>query len=98
LIRAGANKKRALSIALLSGLVEPIGAIIGIFVIQVLGGGDVIIGWALGFASGVMTYVTIDELIPVAHEYCSLKHKHVISTGLLIGMVFAQLLSLIIPI
>jgi ZIP family zinc transporter len=97
LIRAGAKKRRALSIALMSGLVEPIGAILGIFVIQALGGGDLIIGWGLGFASGVMTYVTIDELIPVAHEYCSLPHKHIISTGLLVGMVFAQLLSLVIP-
>ena len=98
LLRAGANKWRALGLAVLSGVVEPIGAIIGIIVIQSLGGGDMIIGWGLAFAAGVMTYVTIDELIPVAHQYCSLTQKHVISTGLLLGMLFAQVLSLIISV
>lgn len=30
-----------------------------------------------------MTYITADELIPVAHEY---GHKHVVSVGLLSGI------------
>jgi zinc transporter ZupT len=55
-----------------------------------------IVGWGLGFAAGVMTYVTIDELIPVAHEYCTLDNKHMVSSGLLIGMVFAMVLGLIL--
>ena len=55
-----------------------------------------IVGWGLGFAAGVMTYVTIDELIPVAHEYCTLDHKHMVSSGLLIGMLFAMVLGLIL--
>jgi ZIP family zinc transporter len=98
LLRAGANKWRALGLSILSGIVEPIGAIIGMIVIQALGGSNLIIGWGLAFAAGVMTYVTIDELIPVAHQYCSLNHKHIISTGLLLGMLFAQTLSLVISV
>jgi zinc transporter ZupT len=43
-----------------------------------------------------MTYITIDELIPIAHEYCSLDHKHRVSTGLLIGMVFAMVVGLLL--
>ena len=98
LVKAGVNKWRALGLSLLSGVVEPIGALLGLVIIQGFGAGPEIVGYGLGFASGVMTYVTIDELIPVAHQYCSLDHKHVVSTGLLIGAVFAQLLSVILPI
>lgn len=53
-------------------------------------------GFLMGFAAGVMTYVTIDELIPVAHEFCSLDHKHMVSTGLLSGIIFAMLLGLVL--
>jgi zinc transporter ZupT len=70
--------------------------LIGALIIASLGTN--IVGWGLGFAAGVMTYVTIDELIPVAHEYCSLDHKHMVSSGLLIGMIFAMLLGLILHI
>lgn len=98
LIRAGAKKWRALGLALLSGIVEPVGAIIGIVVFQTLGGSNSLIGWGLAFAAGIMTYITIDELIPVAHQYCSLTQKHVISTGLLLGMLFAQILSLVVTV
>ena len=92
LIQAGVPKWRAVGIATLGGLMEPLGAMLGAFIISVSGAS--IIGWGLGFAAGVMTYVTIDELIPIAHEYCSLDHKPMVSTGLLIGMVFAMVLGL----
>jgi len=98
LIRAGAMEWRALGLALLSGIVEPVGAIIGIVVFQTLGGSNSLIGWGLAFAAGIMTYIPIDELIPVAHQYCSLTQKHVISTGLLLGMLFAQILSLVVTV
>jgi ZIP family zinc transporter len=96
LIQSGFSKFRAIGLALASGMMEPIGALVGSTIIQYLGGGNNIIGWSLGFASGVMIYVTIDELIPVAHEYCSIIHKHLVSTGLLIGMIFAQILTIIL--
>jgi zinc transporter ZupT len=44
-----------------------------------------------------MIYITVDELIPVAHEYCSLDHKHIVSTGVIVGIMFAQLMSLLVP-
>lgn len=92
LIKAGVPKWRAVGLATLGGLMEPLGALLGAVIISNFG--IDIIGWSLGFAAGVMTYVTIDELIPVAHEYCSMDHKHMVSTGLLIGMVFAMVLGL----
>ena len=98
LIKSGVNKWKAVGLALLSGMMEPIGAILGSALLYYFQNTTSIVGWGLGFASGVMTYVTIDELIPIAHEYCTLSHKHVVSTGLLIGMIVAQLLSLILNI
>jgi zinc transporter, ZIP family len=94
LIKAGVRKWRAVGLATLSGLMEALGALIGVFIIAAFGTG--IVGWMLGFAAGVMTYITIDELIPIAHEYCSLDHKHMVSSGLLIGMVLAMILGLIL--
>ena len=94
LLQAGVSKKRALGIAILGGLVEPVGALLGAVIISYFGVD--IVGWGLGFAAGVMTYVTIDELIPIAHEYCTLDHKHMVSTGLLIGMMFAMIVGLLI--
>jgi ZIP family zinc transporter len=94
LIRSGVKKWRAVGLATLSGLMEAVGALFGVIVISIFGVD--IVGWGLGFAAGVMTYVTIDELIPVAHEYCSLDHKHMVSSGLLVGMVFAMILGLVL--
>jgi zinc transporter, ZIP family len=94
LINAGVNKWRAVGLATLSGLMEAVGALIGVIIIA--SAGMNIIGWGLGFAAGVMTYVTIDELIPIAHEYCTLDHKHMVSSGLLLGMLFAMILGLVL--
>ena len=52
-----------------------------------------IIGYSLVFAAGVMTYITADELIPVAHEY---GFKHIVSVGLLLGIIFALLVDVLL--
>jgi len=93
LASGGLDKRRAARVAFLSGMTEPLGALLGSAFISLMGGGDRIIGTCLAFAAGVMTYITIDELIPVAHEYCSVTHKHVVSTGLLMGMLLGHVLS-----
>jgi len=98
LIAAGMDRRRATGLAFLSGMTEPIGALIGSIIFSVMGAGDRIIFIGLGLAAGVMTYITVDELIPVAHEYCTLIHKHYISTGLLTGMIFGQVLSVILKV
>lgn len=57
----GMPKKRAFAAGLLSGLVEPVGAILAIlassFLIPAL-------PYMLGFAAGAMLYVVVEELIP----------------------------------
>ena len=51
------------------------------------------VGYSLVFAAGVMTYITADELIPVAHEY---GFKHTVSVGLLLGIIFALLIDVLL--
>jgi ZIP family zinc transporter len=98
LVAAGLSRRKAAWIALMSGITEPIGALVGAFLINALGGSDIIIGWSLGIAAGVMTYITVDELIPVAHEYSSTVNKHIISVGLLSGIIFGHLLSVMLQV
>jgi zinc transporter ZupT len=45
-----------------------------------------------------MTYITVDELIPMAHEYGSKSPKHIVSTGILAGMFFGHLVSVLFSI
>jgi zinc transporter ZupT len=40
-----------------------------------------------------MTYITADELIPIAHEY---GYKHTVSVGLLLGIILALLIDVIV--
>jgi len=49
----------------LSGLIEPIGAIIGYFFINIF---QMLIVYLLGFAAGAMLYVIFKELIPSSHS------------------------------
>jgi zinc transporter ZupT len=79
-------------------MTEPVGALLGSTFISLMGGGDHIIGMCLAFAAGVMTYITVDELIPVAHEYCSITYKHIMSSGLLIGILLGHVLSVVLNI
>jgi ZIP family zinc transporter len=98
LVLAGVSKRRAALTALLSGMTEPLGAIVGSTLIVGLGASDNIIGLGLAIAAGIMTYITVDELIPLAHEYGSKSPKHIVSIGILIGMFFGHLVSVILEI
>ncbi len=89
---AGTKPSKIAVITLLSGLAEPIAALIGAVVLSAFGTRTVI-GYSLVFAAGVMTYITADELIPVAHEY---GFKHTVSVGLLLGIIFALLIDVIL--
>jgi ZIP family zinc transporter len=92
LCTAGVKRSRIISIAFLSGLTEPLAALVGAFALSFFNNAT-IIGYALAIAAGVMTYITADELIPVAHEY---GYKHTVSVGLLFGMVFALVIDVIL--
>ncbi len=87
LYAGGFSKTKSVLIALLSGLVEPIGAILAYFF---LSGFPSLIPTSLAFASGVMIFITIDELIPVAIQYE--KKQHIVALGIVIGIAALLLL------
>jgi ZIP family zinc transporter len=91
LMAAGMKRSKIAVLTFLSGLAEPFAALIGVFVFSVLNRS--IVGYSLAFAAGVMTYITADELIPVAHEY---GYKHTVSAALLLGIVFALLVDVVL--
>ena len=66
MLAAGVSKKRTLLIALLTGLVEVIGTLIGYFAVSVA---TVILPFALAFAGGTMLYIISDEMIPETHAH-----------------------------
>jgi ZIP family zinc transporter len=48
-----------------SGLVEPLGAVVGAFLVTLI---EALLPYALTFAAGAMIYVVVEELIPAAQE------------------------------
>ena len=90
IVSAGGSRKRAFSISLLAGLSEPIGAGLGVLLLSLALN---FIPLALAFAAGVMVYLTIDELLPMARRY---GHPHKMGFGVIIGCVLAMLISKIV--
>ena len=87
LCKSGVSKSKAVGIALLSGLVEPIGAMIAaLFLVPF----DSLLPYALAFAAGVMVFITLDEIVPIAREF---GQKHFTAIGTIIGSIFVFILS-----
>ena len=61
----GKAKKQAFWKGVLSGVVEPISAIITIILINIV---VPILPYLLAFAAGAMIFVVIEELVPEMHE------------------------------
>jgi ZIP family zinc transporter len=87
LYKAGMPKGRAARFAFLSGLTEPIGALLASLV---LFSNTSLVPAALAFAAGVMVFITLDELIPVAREH---GHQHYTAVGIILGALFVFMLS-----
>lgn len=68
LLSAGVKAKKTLIIAVLTGLVEVIGTLIGYFAVSLA---SAILPFALAFAGGTMLYVISDEMIPETHAHGS---------------------------
>lgn len=83
----GASRSKAFFYGLLSGVVEPIGALITIlltgFVVPIL-------PYLLSFAAGAMIYVVVEELIPEASEG---EHSNIGTIGFAIGFLIMMSLD-----
>lgn len=62
---SGTDKKKAFLYGVLSGIVEPIAAIVTILLTNIV---VPILPFLLAFAAGAMIYVVVEELIPEMHE------------------------------
>ncbi len=83
------SRKKAFTYSFLSGLAEPAGAVIG-FLILLPFLSDEVLYSLLAFVGGIMVYISIDELLPIAHQY---GHGHTVILGVILGM-FVMALSL----
>ncbi len=64
LVGLGYNKWKAVGIATLTGLVEPIGGLLGITMVTLFSS---VLPIAMGFAAGAMLFVISEEIIPETH-------------------------------
>ena len=87
LCKGGFCRWDAFRVAFLSGLAEPVGALLAsLFLVNF----QSLVPGALAFAGGVMVFITLDELIPTAREY---GHEHYTAIGIILGSIFVFLLS-----
>ncbi|ERT04216.1 ZIP Zinc transporter family protein [Lyngbya aestuarii BL J] len=81
------SRLTAFSIALLTGLVEPVGGLIGAGVVSVA---QPLLPWAMAFAAGAMLFVISDEIIPESH---SLGQEKEATLGVMVGFVVMMFLD-----
>lgn len=82
------SKKKAFFLSFLSGLAEPVGALVAYFILVIFFKGAETIphglfGFLFGSVAGIMVFISIDELLPTAEEY---GHHHHSIYGFVIGM------------
>lgn len=76
------NKKKAFKLSFLSGLSEPLGAIIGYLILMPFFN-DVVFGVLFAAVAGIMVFISLDELLPTAREY---GEAHLSIYGVIAGM------------
>ncbi|KAJ52507.1 ZIP family zinc transporter [Clostridium tetanomorphum] len=87
LIRENYTSKKSFLIALFTGLVEPIGGIIGASLVQIA---KPILPFVLALAGGAMLFVISDEIIPETHEH---GFERIATYGLLIGFIIMMIMD-----
>lgn len=87
MLAAGVAPKKTFVCAILTGLVEVLGTLIGYFAVSV---STAILPFALAFAGGTMLYVISDEMIPETHAH---GNERGATYALLIGFVVMMLVD-----
>lgn len=83
----GKSKNKAFLYGTLSGIVEPIGAVLTILLASII---TPILPYLLAFAAGAMIYVVIEELIPDAKNS---NHSNLTIIGVTFGFVLMMILD-----
>lgn len=80
---ATGDKKKAFIYSFLSGMSEPVGAIVGyVFLRNYFN--DLTFGIIFAMVAGIMVFISLDELLPAAKEY---GEHHLSIYGLILGMI-----------
>ena len=79
---ATGSRMKAFKLSFLSGLSEPVGAIIGYLLLYRFFN-DAMFGFIFATVAGIMVYISLDELLPSAREY---GEHHLSMYGLIAGM------------
>lgn len=79
---ATGSRRKAFTLSFLSGLSEPIGAIIGYLILMPFMN-EAVFGILFASVAGIMVFISLDELLPAAREY---GEHHLSIYGLLAGM------------
>lgn len=86
--REGFSRKKSFLYGQLSGIVEPVGGVLGALLVSQM---RPILPYALSFAAGAMIFVVAEELIPESQME---KHKNMATMGLLAGFTIMMILDL----
>ena len=79
--RATGSRWRAFWYSLLSGLAEPVGAVLGWLLLRPVMS-DTVFGILFAAVAGIMVFLSLDELLPVARSY----HSRFCTYGMIAGM------------
>lgn len=91
MLASGISSKRTFLIAMMTGVVEVFGTLLGYFAVSV---STAILPFALAFAGGTMLYVISDEMIPETHAHGSERGAtYSLLAGFCIMLVFDFLLG-----
>lgn len=80
---ATGDKRKAFMYSFLSGLAEPLGALVGYFLLKQFFSPQTF-GIVFASVAGIMVYISLDELLPTAEKY---GEHHIAIYGLIAGMV-----------
>ena len=76
------SRRKAFIYSFLSGMSEPVGAIIGYAILMPFLN-DTVFGLLFAFVAGIMVFISLDELLPASREY---NQPHLAAYGLVSGM------------
>lgn len=79
---ATGSRKKAFGLSFLSGLSEPVGALVGYFLFFRYFN-DYVFGLLFAVVAGIMVFISLDELLPTAEKY---GEHHVAMYGVVAGM------------
>ena len=87
---AGNSRRKSFLMGALSGVIEPIGAIVTILIAHIV---LPVLPYLLAFAAGAMMYVVVEELIPETQEG---EHSNMGTIGFSIGFVLMMILDVVL--